>query len=49
MSDDEWYIIGLPNLDHLSLFVNYELAFLALAGARELIVGAIGWAARKFF
>jgi hypothetical protein len=29
--DDEWCIIGLPNLDHLSLFVNYELAFIALA------------------
>jgi hypothetical protein len=31
VSDDEWCIIGLPNLDHLSLFVNYELAFLPLA------------------
>ena len=29
--DDEWCVIGSPNLDHLSLFVNHELALVARA------------------
>jgi len=27
--DDEWCVVGSPNLDHLSLFVNHELVLLA--------------------
>ncbi len=27
--DDEWCVIGSPNLDHLSLFVNHELLLIA--------------------
>jgi cardiolipin synthase len=27
--DDEWSVIGSPNLDHLSLFVNHELVLVA--------------------
>jgi cardiolipin synthase len=27
--DDEWCIIGSPNLDHLSLLVNHELVLIA--------------------
>lgn len=32
--DDEWSVIGSPNLDHLSLFVNHELVL--VAGDRAL-------------
>ena len=30
--DDEWCIIGSPNLDHLSLLVNHELLLIARDG-----------------